>query len=53
MLQEGRSEVEAGNLDKAAPRWRGFKPLWERPSPVIKPLAGDKFPAIEKRRPTP
>ncbi|APD47970.1 hypothetical protein KQ302_05170 [Synechococcus sp. CS-602] len=47
MLQEGRSEVEAGNLDKASATMAGFKPLWEKASPVIKPLAGDKFPAIE------
>jgi len=47
MLKEGRREIEAGNVDKANLTMARFKPLWERSSPVIEPLAGDKFPAIE------
>lgn len=47
LLKKGQGEVDAGNLPAAATTMGGFKGLWEKASPVIKPLAGDKFPAIE------
>lgn len=47
LLNKGQSQVNAGNLSGAAATIGGFKGLWEKAGPVIKPLAGDKFPAIE------
>ncbi|MCP9917115.1 hypothetical protein [Cyanobium sp. ATX 6F1] len=47
LLKKGQGEVEGGNLAGASTTIAGFKGLWEKAAPVIKPLAGDKFPAIE------
>lgn len=47
LLNKGQGQVNAGNLSGAAATLGGFKGLWEKAGPVIKPLAGDKFPAIE------
>lgn len=47
LLEKGRSEIEAGNLDEASGTMAGFQGLWETSAPLIKPLAGDKFPALE------
>lgn len=47
LLNKGQGQVNAGNLSGAAATIGGFKGLWDKAGPVIKPLAGDKFPAIE------
>lgn len=47
LLKTGESEVQAGNLAAAVATLKGFQPLWEKTAPVIKPLAGDKWPMIE------
>ncbi len=47
LLNKGQGQVNAGNLSGAATTVAGFKGLWDKAGPVIKPLAGDKFPAIE------
>jgi hypothetical protein len=47
LLKKGESEVNSGNLAGAATAMGGFKALWEKAGPVIQPLAGDKWPAIE------
>jgi hypothetical protein len=47
LLKKGESEVNAGNLGAAAATLGGFKAVWDKASPVIRPLAGDKWPAIE------
>jgi hypothetical protein len=47
LLNKGQGQINAGNLSGAAATLGGFKGLWDKAGPVIKPLAGDKFPAIE------
>jgi hypothetical protein len=47
LLKKGQGEVAAGNVGAAATTIGGFKGLWEKAGPVIQPLAGDKWPAIE------
>ena len=47
MLRKGKGEVDAGNLAAVATTMVGFDALWSKASPVIQPLAGDKWPAIE------
>lgn len=47
LLKKGQGEVAAGNVVAAAATIGGFKGLWEKAGPVIQPLAGDKWPAIE------
>ena len=46
LLNQGESEVKAGNLGGAVATLGGFKGLWEKAAPVIQPLAGDKWAAI-------
>jgi hypothetical protein len=46
LLNQGESEVKAGNLSGAVATLGGFKGLWEKAAPVIQPLAGDKWAAI-------
>ena len=47
LLKQGQSKVAAGDLAGAAASMGGFQALWDKAAPVIKPLAGDKWPAIE------
>jgi hypothetical protein len=47
LLKKGESEVNAGNLGAAAATLGGFKAVWDKAAPVIRPLAGDKWPMIE------
>jgi hypothetical protein len=47
LLKKGEGEVKAGNLAAAAATMGGFKELWDKAAPVIRPLAGDKWPAID------
>jgi hypothetical protein len=46
-LKKAQAQVEDGNLETAAVTMDGFKSLWERSAPVIRPMAGDKWPGIE------
>ncbi|MGB5134585.1 MAG: hypothetical protein WBN89_05355 [Prochlorococcaceae cyanobacterium] len=46
LLKKGEAEVKGGNLNAAIATLGGFKGLWEKAAPVIQPLAGDKWPAI-------
>lgn len=47
LLNEGKGEVDAGDLAAVSITMRRFDDLWSKASPVIQPLAGDKWPAIE------
>ena len=47
MLKKGEAEVKAGNLAGAAATMGGFQGIWEKAGPVIQPLAGDKWGAID------
>jgi hypothetical protein len=47
LLAKGKDEVEQGNVAGAVATMGGFDALWAKASPVIQPLAGDKWPAIE------
>ena len=47
LLKQSQSKVAAGDLAGAAAAMGGFQALWDKAAPVIKPLAGDKWPAIE------
>lgn len=47
LLKKGEAEVKAGNLAAAAASMGGFQAVWEKAAPVIQPLAGDQWPAIE------
>ena len=47
LLKKGEAEVKAGNLAAAITTMGGFQSLWDKAGPVIQPLAGDKWPAID------
>ena len=47
LLKQGQSKVAAGDLAGATASMGGFQAIWDKAAPVIKPLAGDKWPAIE------
>ncbi|MFN9631829.1 MAG: hypothetical protein ACK59A_16600 [Cyanobacteriota bacterium] len=47
LLKKSEGEVKAGNLTAAVASMGGFKALWTTAAPVIQPLAGDKWPAID------
>ena len=47
LLNKGQDELKAGNMEAVASTMGGFDALWSKASPVIQPLAGDKWPAIE------
>jgi hypothetical protein len=47
LLRQGESQVQAGNLSAAMATMGGFQGLWSKAAPVIRPLAGDRWPAIE------
>jgi hypothetical protein len=47
LLKKGESEVKAGNLAGAIGTLGGFQAMWDKAGPVIQPLAGDKWPAID------
>ncbi|MFN9243818.1 MAG: hypothetical protein ACK6DG_07560 [Cyanobacteriota bacterium] len=46
LLKKSEGEVKAGNVAAAIASMGGFKALWATAAPVIQPLAGDKWPAI-------
>jgi len=47
LLNKSNDEVKAGNLAGAIASMGGFSALWATAGPVIKPLAGDKWPIID------
>ncbi|EDY38973.1 hypothetical protein CPCC7001_1852 [Cyanobium sp. PCC 7001] len=47
LLKQGESQINGGNLQAALNTLGGFPALWQKASPVIQPLAGDKWPAID------
>jgi hypothetical protein len=46
LLKKSEGEVKAGNIASAVAAMGGFQALWNTASPVIKPIAGDKWPLI-------
>lgn len=46
LLKKSETEVKGGNIAAAIASMGGFKALWATAAPVIQPLAGDKWPAI-------
>jgi hypothetical protein len=47
LLKKSEADVKAGNLNGALAAMGGFKGLWDKAAPAIRPLAGDQWPAIE------
>jgi len=46
LLKKSEGEVKGGNIAAAVAAMGGFQALWNTASPVIKPIAGDKWPLI-------
>ena len=46
LLKKSEGEVKGGNIAAAVAAMGGFQALWNTASPVIKPIAGDKWPVI-------
>lgn len=47
LLKKSETEVKGGKVAEAVTAMGGFAALWKTAAPVIQPLAGDKWPAIE------
>ena len=47
LLTKSQGDLKAGNLAAAVAAMGGFQALWEKVSPVIQPLAGDKWGVID------
>ena len=47
LLKQSQSKVASGDLAGAAASMGGFAAIWEKTAPVVQPLAGDKWAAIE------
>ncbi len=47
LLKQGEADLKAGNLAGAVTAMGGFEALWTKAAPVIQPLAGDKWAAID------
>jgi hypothetical protein len=47
MLAKGQADLKAGNVGAAITAMGGFQSLWQKAGPVIQPLAGDKWGAID------
>jgi hypothetical protein len=47
LLTKSQGDLKAGNLGAAVAAMGGFQSLWEKASPVIQPLAGDRWAAID------
>jgi hypothetical protein len=47
LLNKSQGDLKAGNLGAAVAAMGGFQSLWDKASPVIQPLAGDKWGAID------
>lgn len=47
LLKQGEADLKGGNLAGAVTAMGGFQALWEKAAPVIQPLAGDKWAAVD------
>ncbi|MEB3362129.1 MAG: hypothetical protein VKI42_08420, partial [Synechococcaceae cyanobacterium] len=47
LLSKGQEDLKSGNVGAAITAMGGFQSLWEKAGPVIQPLAGDKWGAID------
>lgn len=47
LLNKGESQIKAGDLQAAMATMGGFEGVFKKVGPLIQPLAGDKWPAIE------
>ena len=47
LLKKSEGDLKAGNLGAAVTAMGGFQSLWDKAAPVIQPLAGDKWAAID------
>ncbi len=47
LLSKSEGDIKAGNLGAAVTAMGGFQALWDKAAPVIQPLAGDKWGAID------
>jgi hypothetical protein len=47
LLSKGEADLKAGNVGAAVTAMGGFQSLWDKAGPVIQPLAGDKWGAID------
>jgi hypothetical protein len=47
ILKKGESQIKAGDLQGAMATMGGFEGVFKKVGPLIQPLAGDKWPAIE------
>lgn len=47
LLRQGQNQAEAGNLTGVVASMSGFQTLWSKAAPIIRPVAGDKWPQIE------
>ena len=47
LLSKGQAELKAGNVGAAVTAMGGFQGLWDKAGPVIQPLAGEKWAAID------
>ncbi|MFQ6539527.1 MULTISPECIES: hypothetical protein [Aphanothece] len=48
LLRQGDAQLNGGKLQAALTTLGGFPALWQKAAPVIQPLAGDKWPAIDQ-----
>jgi len=47
LLRKGETQLKGGNVAGAAATMGGFKAIWSKAAPVIQPVAGERWPAIE------
>ncbi|WP_157665423.1 hypothetical protein [Cyanobium sp. NIES-981] len=47
LLRQGDAQLNGGNLRAALGTLGGFPALWQKAAPMIQPLAGEKWPAID------
>ena len=47
LLTKSQGDLKAGNVGAAVAAMGGFQSLWDKASPVIQPLAGDKWAVID------
>lgn len=48
LLRQGEADLKQGNLAAASQAMGGFTALWSTATPLIKPLAGERWPALEQ-----
>jgi hypothetical protein len=47
LLSKGQADLKSGNVGTAISALGGFQNLWEKAGPLIQPLAGEKWGAID------